>query len=269
MSNIFYFILFIISIILYYYINNSIKESFVENRLYHVKNKLSVEKVGIVISCFNRPDYLSKTLKSIRKSNMNNTILCLIDDHSADSNIWKIIQNFNIENSKCEIIKIRNNKNLGIRYSLKKGWDLLYPMCTYLCNVDSDVIVKKDWLFRLRNIENKSKKIFNTHHVIVSGFNCTKSCKHHIKEVYPLFYKKNTIGGINMFFNNYTYKNIIFPILSKGRINMGWDWEVCHKASDKKCPIIVTRPSVIQHIGIYGLNSSKKGKIRYDIAEDF
>ena len=45
---------------------------------------------------------------------------------------------------------------MGIRYSLKKGWDLLYPMCKYLCNIDSDVIVKKNWLSKLKNTEKIS-----------------------------------------------------------------------------------------------------------------
>ena len=47
---------------------------------------------------------------------------------------------------------------------------------------------------------------------------------------------------------------------------MGWDWEVCRKARNNNCYIVVTKPSVIQHIGITGLNSSSK---RHDVAEDF
>ena len=72
-----------------------------------------------------------------------------------------------------------------------------------------------------------------------------------------------------MFFNIDTYKNIINPIISHGNPNHGWDWEICYESDKKHCPIVVSKPSVIQHIGIYGLNSSKNKKIRYDIAEDF
>lgn len=226
-------------------------------------------KIGIVISCFNRPDYLSRTLKSISKSNMSNTILCIIDDHSSNTKIWKLISKFKIYNQNCKIIKIRNEKNLGIRYSLKKGWDLLYPMCEYLCNIDSDVIVKKNWLNKLKNTEKNSKKILNTSKVIVSGFNCIESCNHPIKKIYPTFYKKETVGGINLFFNKNTYQDVLSPVLVSGNQNLFWDWEVCKKAKIKNCPILVTKPSVIQHIGIKGLNSGKSKKVRYDIAEDF
>ena len=227
------------------------------------------EKIGVLICCFNRPEYLSKTLNSIRKSNMSDTILCIIDDYSSDSKVWNLIQQFNIYNSNCKIIKIRNQSNLGIRYSLKKGWDILYPMCRYLCNIDSDVIVKKNWLNTLKNIENDSHQKLNKQNVIVSGFNCTSSCLHKIVKNYGSFYTKKSIGGINMFFNKSTYKNIIYPIISAGDRNFDWDWEVCKKAENKSCPIVVTKPSVIQHIGIKGLNSSTGKKIRYDIAEDF
>ena len=226
-------------------------------------------KIGVVICCFNRPEYLSKTLNSIRKSNMSDTILCIIDDYSYDSKVWELIQKFNIYNSNCKIIKIRNKRNLGIRYSLKKGWELLYPMCNYLCNIDSDVIVKKNWLNILKNVENDCHYKLNTQNVIVSGFNCTTTCKHKIIKNYGSFYTKKSIGGINMFFNKSTYKNIIYSVISEGDRNFEWDWEVCHESNKKSCPIVVTNPSVIQHIGIKGLNSSTREKIRYDIAEDF
>ena len=192
---------------------------------------------------------------------MNDTILCIIDDHSPNPKIWNLINKFNISNSNCKIIKIRNKKNLGIRYVLKKGWNLLYPMCNYLCNIDNDVIVKKNWLNKLKETENKSRKKLLSQNVIVSGFNCTSSCSHKIIKDYNIFFTKKTIGGINMFFNKSTYKNIVYPILYKGNKNFNWDWEICYVSEEKNCPIVVTKPSVIQHIGIKGLNSSRGKKL--------
>lgn len=237
--------------------------SWKDNKEKQVKPK---KKVGIVMATFNRLDYLKTTLDSVSKSNLKNCILCLIDDHSSNPENWKLIQNFN--HKDCEVIKIRNEKNIGIRYTLKKGWDLLSSKCEYLCNIDSDVLVKKDWLSKLIEAEFDSRLKLNKTYVIVSGFNCNQSCQHKIKSVYNTFYTKNTIGGINMFFNRNTYFNVVKKVLDYGRPNMGWDWEVCRKAKVKNCPIVVTRPSVIQHIGIDGLNSTSK-KRRYDVAEDF
>lgn len=230
------------------------------------KKEAVKKKVGIVVATFNRPDYLKTTLDSLSESNLKDCLLCLIDDNSSNKENWKLIQTY--KHRDCEVIKIRNDNNLGIRYSLKKGWDLLAPKCKYLCNIDSDVIVKKNWISKLIELEFDARLELNTEMVLVSGFNCVKSCNHYIKKSYSKFNLKNTIGGINMFFNQKTYKNVLLPVLSHGRPNMGWDWEVCKKARYNICPIVVTKPSVIQHIGISGLNSTTK-KRRYDIAEDF
>jgi inositol phosphorylceramide mannosyltransferase catalytic subunit len=234
------------------------------NKVKNIEKKK--KKVGIVIATYNRPEYLKKTLNSIRESDLSDSIICIIDDNSNNQQNWELIQNFNYPN--VEIIKIKNKNNLGIRYNLKKGWELLSSKCHYLCNIDSDVIVKKNWISKLIECEFEARLKLNKEHLIVSGFNCTKSCQHRIIISYNKFHVKNTIGGINMFFNQNTYKKIIQPILKLGRPNFGWDWEVCKKAKYNKFPIVVTKPSVVQHIGIDGLNSSKNRR-RYDVAEDF
>jgi mannosyltransferase OCH1-like enzyme len=228
-------------------------------------------KIGVVMSCFNRSDYVLRTLNSLKQSDLSNTILCIIDDHSSDKKVWELIQNFKLNNSNCEIIKIKNSKNIGIQKSLKKGWDLLYNKCDYLTNIDSDVLVKPDWLHKLKNVESSASNLLGVP-VIITGFNCTTTCLHKIIKEYPLFYIKKSLGGINIFFSKQTYKNIIFKVLSSNN-NHGWDWALCSAANNNNYPMIATKPSVIQHIGANGLNSGeilgKKLRKGYDIAEDF
>ena len=241
--------------------------------LFHVKkeNFSNYKKplIGIVIACYERQDYLKKTLESIKKSDLSNTIICIIDDCSKNRNVWKLINDFKT-NSSVKIIKVKNKKNIGIRYNLLKGWDILCKYkCDYLCNIDSDTVVKYEWLDKLRKTENHSRNRLDVEGVVVSGFNCVESCNHKILKDYGDYYQKRTIGGINMFFSRKTYNNLIRQVLEKGRPNMGWDWEVCSHSRNKNYPIIVTKPSVIQHIGIKGLNSSNHKITRYDIAEDF
>ena len=50
------------------------------------------------------------------------------------------------------------------------------------------------------------------------------------------------------------------------RPKSGWDWIVVYKANELNIPLIATKPSVIQHIGITGMNSNKQ---KYDYAEDY
>ena len=245
-------ILFIIILLI---ISNCIAqhESFQNNRY----------RYGLVLCCYNRPQYLKKTLDSLQKSNLNNCILCIIDDDSKDVRTKRLIRDFDIENVR--IIKHTNKYNIGIHNSLLKGFDIVYPLCQYLVNIDSDVIMKPDWLQKLDHSYLDYKKIFKKE-CIVTGFNCVNSCQHKIIKRYPSFYVKKSIGGINMYFHTSLYLNQIRKILlSSKKKRSNWDWKVVSFAHKNNINLIATKPSVIQHIGTYGLNSSG----RYDIAEDF
>lgn len=231
--------------------------------LYIIRNRK--KKYGIVMTCFNRPEYLSQTFVSLENSDVSDTIICIVDDYSSDIDTQELIHNFKIRNRSCEIIKLRNHNNIGGCLSLKRGIDKIKDRCHYLCNIDNDVLVKYNWLKELENVFIKGKEVFKTDINITSGFNCTTTCGHKIIKEYPDFYIKKTIGGINMFFNNKTYERVINPILSTN--SRKWDWDICYNAENNGCPITITKPSVIQHIGIHGMFSY--GIHRYDYAEDF
>jgi len=244
-------IFFVVSFVLFFFLY-----------LYRKRGK---KKYGIVMTCFNRPEYLSRTLESLKNSDLSDTIICIVDDHSSDINTQQLIHNFYVSNQSCEIIKLHNDINIGGCLSLRKGLEEIKDKCEYLCNVDSDVLVKYNWLKELESVNNASMHAFNKRMNITSGFNCTTTCLHKIVSEYPTFYTKQTIGGINMFFNQETYDNIINPVLSTN--SRKWDWDICSKATYLECPITITKPSVIQHIGIHGMFSW--GNNRYDYAEDF
>ena len=225
-------------------------------------NKDNIEyKYGIVLCCYNRYDYLKQTLDSLSQSKLNDCILCIIDDFSKDKNVIDLINNFNLNNIK--IHKIRNEKNLGISLSLLKGLNYIYPKCKYMVNIDSDVIMKKNWLQILNKTHDDFINNLKSNNVIVTGFNCVKSCSHKIIKEYETFYIKKSLGGINLFFDRnlfYIFEDIL---LNKGN---GWDWELVKFCNKNNIKMISTKPSVIQHIGIDGMNSKNK---RYDYAEDF
>lgn len=220
---------------------------------------------GILICCFNRPEYLKKTLNSLKKTKLQDAVIYIIDDYSNNIETINLIKHFNIPNVK--IIKERNSTNLGITKSLEKGFNYLYKKSTFLTNLDSDVILKYNWLEKLHNVYLEGKKKYtNSSNLLISGFNCTSTCSHRIFKKHPSFYEKKTIGGINTFFHKsllQEYKNVLSNTKNK---NYNWDWNLCKYCNDHNIPILVTNPSVVQHIGFSGLNSKKS---RVDIAEDF
>jgi len=257
MKKLYFLIIIIILIIIYLLLNK-----------YLIKYENFVEKkytFGVLICCFNRPEYLEKTLNSLKETKLENVIIYIIDDHSDNIKTINLIKKFNIPNVK--IIKERNSTNLGIKKSLEKGFNYLYKKCIFLTNLDSDVILKYNWLEKLHNVYLKGKITYpNSNNLLISGFNCTSTCLHKIFKTYNSFYEKKTIGGINTFFHNsllQEYKNILLKTKSK---NFNWDWDLCKYCNNHNIPILVTNPSVVQHIGFKGLNSKNT---RVDIAEDF
>jgi glycosyltransferase involved in cell wall biosynthesis len=230
-------------------------------------------KYGILICCHNRPEFLKKTLESLKKTNkedLNQSILYIIDDCSDDNETTKMIEEYDIKSlegvNDLEFKMIRNMKNMGIAKSLEKGFTYLYPKCEYLTNIDSDVLVKPNWLSKLQEVYDRSNQDKNDGNgVLVSGFNCTPpNCSHKILSSNDLYHVKKSIGGINTFFHRDMYNDYVNVI---GNNNKLWDWRLCEHCENNNISIIVSNPSVIQHIGFTGINSH--GKNRYDYADDF
>lgn len=214
-------------------------------------------KYGIAIACHNRPEYVKKSLESLKKSILKDVYICIIDDKSDDKKTIEIVKNFNIDGVKIE--KIYSDKNEGIGKTLIKAFDILSPKCEYLIILDSDTLLNKKWLIKLQEAYDAAiKSDLNYDNYIVTGFNCQQSCSHKTIKEYDNFIVKKTIGGINMFFKKELYNKIFKDCLN----GSGWDWCVCGKVKG----FIATKPSTVQHIGKNGLFS---GGGRYDKAEDF
>jgi len=233
--------------------NDKIKEYLNPDDLTNIKeinsNVTGVPNIGIVLTIYNRPEYLKYTLKSISESDLSDAILILIDDNSSPETV-NIIKNFNLP---MPMIKIFKNKNLNMFHSLNIGWRILQRMgCKYLCNIDSDVLVKPNWLNTLKILCNDKN--------VVTGFNTINNNHIIISEAHN-YYEKLTVGGINLFFHN-SYYSIFEKIL----VDRMWDYNLSYKCKDLSIRLICTKPSVIQHIGYNGLNANPKN---FDYAYDF
>jgi len=198
----------------------------------------------IVIPVYNRPEYLELTLKSIFSQHVNETVI-ISDDGSTDPKVEKIINKY-FERAKCFDIDMQwfTFENAGIAQNLKRVLDKCKGYDTII-TLDSDFIVKKDWVKKLKELVDEN--------VIATGFNAPKhpiikSGKHHLKK---------TIGGGNLAFTYQTYLKFIRPHLNDHM----WDWNMSYGAPRLLC----TNPSVCQHIGI----KSAMGHVCADVAKDF
>lgn len=217
-------------------------------------------QIGLVVTTYNRPYYLRRCIQSLQRSILNKVIILIVDDGSNDKETLECIHSFKILN--VPVLKAFRIQKDGCRMfdNLCYGWDLLLKKfkCNYLCNLDADAIVKKHWLSELMTLHQREKPKQGP--LIVTGFNATS---HPISKHMKHYYIKKSVGGINLFFDQEIYLEIVRPLLK----SIYWDWEVVKAMQNSKYPILCTRPSVIQHIGERGFWSDPK--VGYDVAVDY
>lgn len=221
------------------------------DRIY--SNAKNIEgEIGIVLPTYNRPEYLEITLSSLAVSNLSNCVLVMIDDNSDDDTI-DIIKQFDMD---IPTIKVFKNKNKNMYHSLILGWEILNKLgCTYFCNIDADVMVRPDWIGTLVSTYN----LFDNK-ILLTGFNTTKNGHDNIDET-DSYYEKLTVGGVNLFFHKDRYEEFK-PIMT----DRMWDYNLSYYCKNNNIKLISTKPSVVQHIGYYGLNANPDN---FDYAYDF
>jgi len=208
-------------------------------------------KIGIVVTIYNRPEYFSRMLDSLKKAELLDSELFMVNDNSTDPTVNRLFHEFSLPNIKIK--KVVNDKNRNMFYGLRLGWGYFHSgNFDILANLDSDAIVKPYFLPILLQLN----ELFPDN--IISGFNTSN---HPIYETFSKYHTKSSIGGINFLFSKHLY-----PPIADFLKDLEWDWNVCHFMQKQKKDFIVSNPSVVQHIGV---SSTLKSHIRIDVADDF
>lgn len=89
--------------------------------------------VSILFNCYNGEKYIVEQLKSIYSQTYSNWELIIYDDCSTD-NTLKLVQRIINDDPRVKIVK--NNKNLGLLESFRRGMKLVKG--DYICLADND-----------------------------------------------------------------------------------------------------------------------------------
>lgn len=216
-------------------------------------NKSPDNRIGLVIPIYNRPEYLKRTLDSLKKTENDGLQIdiLLIDDASTDTGIKKLLLGgtFGIHNATVTTLIAKTNK--GVCATLKLGFDTLINRGNnFLMNLDSDAVVTNLFFHQIRklHLEHPSD--------IITGFDCrTRNAngteRHKILSESTRYTVKESVGGINMAFTAGCYEILISGILHRcARHGGNWDHEVCKAAKLQERKVICHYPSIVQHIGI-------------------
>jgi mannosyltransferase OCH1-like enzyme/GT2 family glycosyltransferase len=221
-------------------------------------HELNSFEIGLVVATWNRFEYLSKSLASLSKSRLNNCLLVIIDDASDDKDVRRLIQETAFD---VPVIKLFKSSRTNVNVSLDIAWSFLNKIgCKKLVNLDSDTLVKTNWLEVLNQLHDKLR--YRKDRLVLSGFN-----RHNNPSVISDngdHIVKSAMGGINYYFDSSMFNDFVKPFLSY----QYWDSELQdyflkHRAHQFK--MVSAKPSVVQHIGVNGLNSNGV----YDYASDF
>ena len=158
------------------------------------------------------------------------------------------------------VVKISKSRHGSMFDSLAHGWRLLVEGygCQLLMSLDSDTLVKPDWVTRVVEVHDQNRPSVEGP-LLVTGFH---SPNHRTLATRPTYRVKKSMGGMNMLFDLQTWSGHVEPCL----ISLQWDSDLCRRVRAAGGGMLASKPSVVQHIGRFGLWS---GLFRFDRAWDF
>lgn len=216
-------------------------------------------KVALIVTIYNRPEYLEKCFNSLYAAKFpKETSIYLIDDASTDPLVKKLCSQFSEHayRNKINMAYLLKEVNSGIKESLKLGARTAFDSGhDVIINLDGDAVVKPNFIEVLLALKAKCPD------KIVSGFNCVSATNPNVFDKGD-HYLKQYCNGINACFTKDLYDKYIVPGLEK---RGNWDYNASVVAKNDSVMFAVTKPSVVQHIG---LNSSM-GHMGSDYAQDY
>lgn len=158
------------------------------------------------------------------------------------------------------VVKILKNQHANMYDSYRQAFRMLVSAfdCHYLVCLDSDVIVRADWLTTLLDLYSE-QSLAGDGPLIVSGFH-TKA--HKTIQEGANFRLKESVGGLNLLFSRTVWEDWVDPRLT----SLAWDRELGSAVCQAGGRLMVSKPSVVNHIGRSGVWSSW---LHYDRASDF
>jgi glycosyltransferase involved in cell wall biosynthesis len=217
-------------------------------------------KIGIIVTTYNRPEYLRQCLESLSRADMPGGTEIVIVDDCSNQETKELITNWS--HPEAFTHKWIASERYGIKNSIREGVAILIEMgCTHIINLDGDSLCRNDFISELVKLHEQFPTTF------VSGFECTNlnedgAPRHKIIEQGEGWKKRASAGGINLCFTPEMYRKHIEPIL---HINDNWD-----KLATEQTGVICACPSLIQHIGLESsMGHSGQGKEMADVSNTF
>ena len=247
---------------------------------------------GIVISSRNRAHYLADTLDDLRRSMLPDASVMLVDDGSTQRTAAALLRDFVLPDVTvrrlhrpaprgsgvqgiCERwlwsrvplrgpvsrhrawlatlpwigVAFDRDRFFTVHDALREGIDALLaadPSVRTLVILDAEMRLHPMWLVQLRALFERERPTRGP--LIATAFHTPH---HAVLEEHADLRVKASLGGCNMMFDVPLYHEVIRPNLRRG-----WDWCVVQQMRERGYPMLCTRPSFVQHVGVRGVFSN-------------
>lgn len=204
------------------------------------------QRVGLLVTCYNRPNYLHQCIDSLLALNMWPEVILFNDDNSTDAAVEHMLDAASKSFSKSTVVVSRKSANRGIKASLMDGIERLFDKfeCDTVINLDSDAVVTPDFIRVLMELRADIPA------PVITGFNSASERNPIIQDLESNagYLIKAHANGINMCFGREAYNDYIKPALEMQVGN--WDFEVSKALNANNHGVVVAKPSLVEHIGL-------------------
>ena len=180
---------------------------------------LKLPLISFIVTSFNYEKYVAKTLESIKNQTYENIEIIVVDDFSSDDSVVKIDE-FITKNKNLRIRLIEHSQNQGQMAAIQTG--LKNANGQFVCFVDSDDILVKDYAKTLIRVHFASSVAFTSAQLIEIG----KNDEIHTTYSVSSFHKEKNIELKSLDeLLNIDVDNVDFKVLTlKDAPFGGWYW---------------------------------------------
>ena len=186
-----------------------------------------VYKVTVIVPIYKAEKFIERCIVSLLNQDLNNIEYIFIDDASPDNSIDILNSIIEISNRKKDIVILRNEKNMGVAKTRRKG--MLLANGEYVIQVDADDWIENNMLSCLYNKAKEEQSDIAVCNYYVSYLKKEAFVKEEYKKHIDSNIKNMLLGYLHPSFcitlirRDFYIKNNLIPT---GEFNMGEDIDI-------------------------------------------
>ena len=199
-----------------------------------VKSSKTRPKIAVAIPTYNRAGYVQLCAAALSKTIPSNDVW-IFDDHSTEYTAGELQKWFHTENVQQNTERFKADKQARHILEWFVGTDY-----DWLITLDSDLIVRPDWLELLRGMLSHTQGVMSLYH---SG-----NPNHQTLHCDPNLCEMKSLGNAGVAWSKVLAKRMLVDMPQSDGFDWGWtEW-----LRQQKIPQYAAKDSLVLHVGMHG-----------------